>query len=287
MAAALGGGVVSGVERLGGGVAAATHGFVLQQAETSQRLVLKRYPPGDVTPPLEWDRLCCARRAGVVTPVPTALDPAGDWFGAPSLVMSRVPGDVDLEPADLADWTRQLAQALAAIHRSDPGSTALDTLRRPYRVERWQLWDVSVNARIAAASAAIARLQRERPGQREVFCHADFHPGNVLFEAGTLSGVIDWSAARLAPPALDVAHCRADLAIFPGGEAPALFLAAYRDASSQPLEGLALWEVFEGMHALKWSPTWVDAFAEEGVTVTAEGMRASIESFLDGALARC
>ena len=287
LAAALGGTAVSSVRRLGGGVAAATCELVLESPGAARRLVLKRYPPGDATALLEWDRLRYAVAAEVATPEPVALDFDCAWFGVPALVMSRLPGRVDLEPDDLGDWARQLAHALVMIHRTAPAPEIPATLLRPYRLSHWQLWDVDVDARIAAAADVIERLKCEADDEPGLFCHADFHPGNVLFEAGALTGVVDWSAARYAPPALDVAHCRADLAIFPGGEAPDLFLAAYRAAASHPLDGLARWEVLEGMHALQFSPGWLESFAEEGVELTQEGVRASVESFLDGALGRC
>ena len=286
MASALGGSTVSSVRRLGGGVAAATHELVLECPGATRRLVLKRYPPGE-SASLEWDRLRSAVAAEVATPEPIAPDPDGAWFGVPALVMSRLPGRVDLQPDDLRAWARQLAVALAAIHRTEPGPEIPAVLRRPYGLSRWQLWDVEVDARIAAAIQVIDQLKREADDEPVVFCHADFHPGNVLFEAGVVTGVVDWSAARLAAPALDVAHCRADLAIFPGGEAPDLFLSAYRAASPHPLAALARWEVLEGMHALQFSPGWLESFAEEGVELTRDGVRASIEGFLDDALGRC
>ncbi len=44
-----------------------------------------------------------------------------------------------------------------------------------------------------------------------VFIHRDFHPGNVLWRRGRVSGLVDWEAAALGPPVVDVAHCRVNL----------------------------------------------------------------------------
>lgn len=44
-----------------------------------------------------------------------------------------------------------------------------------------------------------------------VFIHRDYHPGNVLWKAGRLSGVVDWQAASVGPRTVDVFHCRANL----------------------------------------------------------------------------
>ncbi len=77
------------------------------------------------------------------------------------------------------------------------------------------------------------------------------------------------------------------MAIAPGGDAPDRFLAHYLAASGERLEQLALFDVLQGMHALQWSPGWIGSFAEVGVTLHADEMRAAVERFLDDALARC
>jgi aminoglycoside phosphotransferase (APT) family kinase protein len=43
------------------------------------------------------------------------------------------------------------------------------------------------------------------------FVHRDFHPGNVLWSRGRLSGVVDWQAACLGPSSIDPAHCRLNM----------------------------------------------------------------------------
>ena len=44
------------------------------------------------------------------------------------------------------------------------------------------------------------------------FCHRDYHPGNVLWSRGQVSGVVDWTHACHGAPAVDVAHCALNLA---------------------------------------------------------------------------
>jgi aminoglycoside phosphotransferase (APT) family kinase protein len=53
----------------------------------------------------------------------------------------------------------------------------------------------------------------------EVLVHRDFHPGNVLWRRGTVSGVVDWQAACTGPAVADVAHCRVNLLTFSAGTA--------------------------------------------------------------------
>jgi hypothetical protein len=91
------------------------------------------------------------------------------------------------------EWERLGCVALAAIHATDLGADIPSAVRRPHYVAGWRLWDVEADARLEAATAAIETLQRSLPRDREVFCHNDFHSGNILFDGRVLSGVVDWS----------------------------------------------------------------------------------------------
>jgi aminoglycoside/choline kinase family phosphotransferase len=57
--------------------------------------------------------------------------------------------------------------------------------------------------------------------------HRDYHPVNVLWQNGEVSGVVDWVNACLGPAGADVAHCRANLAQMFGVGVAEEFLQAY------------------------------------------------------------
>lgn len=245
---------------LHGGVAASTWSL----RTPSRQLVLKRFGAEDTTAPLEWDRLQAAVAAPVPTPEPVAFDPDGAWFGLQALVMSHVPGAVAF-PAPV----EALARTLAAIHTTVVRDPVPDPVRRPGFWVSWQqtepvpdgVLDVLVALPEAAGRAAA------------VFCHCDYHPGNVLVAGGKISGVLDWSAARFAPRAFDVALMRCDLAIEPGGDAPARFLGAYEAAAGVQLADLAMWDVFAAARAIENGAGWVDAWTDVGVSMTYEQIR--------------
>ena len=60
--------------------------------------------------------------------------------------------------------------------------------------------------------------------------HHDFHPGNVLWQRGTVTGVVDWQGACTGPAAADVAHCRVNLLGF-GTDAVLRFTAFRQQAA--------------------------------------------------------
>jgi aminoglycoside phosphotransferase (APT) family kinase protein len=270
----LGAAVVTVGRRLSGGVAAATH-LVLVDAE--RPIVLKRYPAAATgsaeTAALEWERLAWAERASVPTPEPLALDLEGRWFGTPALVMSFLEGSVNLFPADEQRWLESMARALAAIHDTAIDESESADLRRPHLAQRWEPWWDEPYGGAEEASVVIAELARDVASAPKVFSHDDYHPGNVLFAGNELSGVVDWSAAKMAPRASDVALCRADLAIHPGGDAPERFRAAYEAETGRRLDGLSAFDVLQADKVIHYGASWVAAFGDCGLEITGDQIR--------------
>ncbi|MGH3490926.1 MAG: phosphotransferase family protein [Actinopolymorphaceae bacterium] len=278
-----------GVTRLDGGIATATHRLRVRDRRGHRRdLVLKRYLDGDDTARHEWERLGFAERCEVPTPEPVAVDLDGRWFGAPALVMTALPGTVSYDPADPKVWVTALADALVLIHRTDLSLPLPDAVRRTpaWRSftpdglpEEWR------DERTDGVARAVARLRLLAPGQPEVLCHGDFHPGNVLFDGDVVSGVVDWSGARIEPAESDVANCRVELALV-GGDLPDLFTAAYVEAGGRPPEHPALWDVLAGAGATGWLPYAGQTVNQAGAEITGELAMTRIEAFVDDALSR-
>lgn len=61
-------------------------------------------------------------------------------------------------------------------------------------------------AQLRGLAPALEWVQRHLPSARgrDVVCHGDFHPLNVLVDGQRVSGVLDWARAKLADPAWDV-----------------------------------------------------------------------------------
>ncbi|HYF61634.1 MAG TPA: aminoglycoside phosphotransferase family protein, partial [Herpetosiphonaceae bacterium] len=80
-------------------------------------------------------------------------------------------------------------------------------------------------------AAAFDLWRGPAPASPEVFIHRDYHPANVLWRRGAISGVVDWINACRGPAGIDVGHCRANLTVMYGPAAAGRFLAAYRAAA--------------------------------------------------------
>jgi hypothetical protein len=123
--------------------------------------------------------------------------------------MSRLPGRVDWWPSDLDRWLPRLAEVLPCIHATPlppPGELGPFSAypQASYRPPGWARYP-----RVWERAAEISH--GPPPRLPTVLLHRDFHPGNVLWRRGTVTGVVDWQGACTGPAAADVAHCRVNL----------------------------------------------------------------------------
>lgn len=271
------------VGRLRGGAACDVFGLELARGGGIESVVLKTFPaPMAASAGFEWAALRTVVAAPVPTPEPLAFDRSGEWFGTPSIVMSRLPGAPVWEPSDVSDWTRQLAATLAGVH-------AAETPRVPESMSRPAIWDRWTPAELRTPVAqgvrsALARLAG--PGWERGLCHGDFHPGNVLFGPFAVTGVVDWISARWGPILSDLARCRCALAVWPGGDAPRQLVERYAAMTNRSLAGLDYWDVFSGALSVEHGGGWVAMYRDLDVTVDETLIRDRSRAFLHEALRR-
>jgi aminoglycoside phosphotransferase (APT) family kinase protein len=229
------------------------------------RLVLKIYDGGHDQAKTEFDNLVVVSVAGVPTPEPVLLDADGAWFNAPAIVMTELPGQPDMHPSGQSIWIDGAARALASVH-GIPSSRA-GRVRTP----RWQRWRPSTDGMGSEAprvDAVLARLYQRAETLPTVLSHDDYNPGNLLYDCGRLSGVVDWADIAIEPRQAAVALYRHFLAIHPGGQAPELFRFAYERAATTSLDDLPLWDVLYGLRGLRPIDHWVRACEGLGLDIT-------------------
>jgi len=166
-----------------------------------------------------------ARRAGLPAPELVAWD-SGSSLHPPAVLMTRLPGHVELRPTDLRLFAARLARELVQVHACSlpefswryQSWTHRDTLVPPVWSSDQSLW-----------SRAIDHVAGDPPGEPSVFLHRDYHPVNVLWQESQLTGIVDWVNGCIGPAGVDLAHCRLNLLFMYGVEAAELFLTAYRE----------------------------------------------------------
>ena len=219
---------------LRGGMSSAVHLLTVQDGGHRRQAVLRRYvrPETRANEPDIAERearaLHAAGDADVPTPALLAVDPAGTWAGVPAVLMSRLPGRVDWWPSDTGRWLRRLAGVLPTIHAAPlpPAGLIAPFTACPQASYQPPCW--ARYPRVWERAAEIS--QGPAPALPQVLVHGDFHPGNVLWRRGRVSGVVDWQAARTGPAVIDVAHCRVNLLAL-GADAAERFTAWWQQAS--------------------------------------------------------
>lgn len=231
--------------RLRGGLGSVVHDLTL---DSGSHVVLRRYLA--TTPSalrgaarairLEAVNLQAVTAAGLPSPSLVAHG-AGDGDGAADgadaslstcLLMTKVDGRLDQQPADLGSWIAQLARTLAVIH----GTAIRDA--PPW--ERWMDVDGLTVPETASDPMVWTRAHdvvRSHPEPATTcFIHRDYQHFNVLWRRGRLAAVIDWLSGSIGPPDLDVGHCRLNLSVLFDTGVAERFRLAYEAESGRAVD---------------------------------------------------
>jgi aminoglycoside phosphotransferase (APT) family kinase protein len=233
---------------LAGGTSSAVHALGIEDARgRSRELVLRRFVRLDwlAEEPDLAEREATALRlvadGRVPTPRLVAVDTDGAQAGAPAVLMTRLPGRIEWAPPDVEAFLGALSDLLPAVHAT---AIAVAVAIPQYSVYRLQMRRAPAWAsRPEVWQRAIELVDGPAPGGDRVFIHRDFHPGNVLWRRGGVSGLVDWVNASIGSPWADVGHCRVNLAGELGQAAADRFLARYRVAAGRHDDYHPYWDI--------------------------------------------
>jgi aminoglycoside phosphotransferase (APT) family kinase protein len=253
------------IRRLKGGLGAATHAVVLTSPKgTHSEIVLKRYGRSGHDAPTEWAKTCLAQRLPVASPGPIAFDAKGRWFGAPAMVTSKLEGRPLLSLAGDDRAYREIAESILAVASVSTGRLPA-AVRGPAIGTRWRPPpDLPQSALVDRAVERVLALRRAALRQRKVMAHGDLHPGNMLWTRRRLRGLVDWGSANLSFATRDVVYCRTEVAVLFGLREADRFLAVYEQTAGERTEHLEVWDVMQGLVAVRWVQGWAYAYREQG-----------------------
>lgn len=259
-------GRVEGLRRLSGGASRETWSLDLVDG-TSRGLILQRVRPGTVSggPGMTGEAALMRAAARLGVPVPTVLaDDDGAVAGSPCIVTERLEGETiarkllrDEEWATARQrLVRQAGEALAAIHRIDPG--VAPSLKGGDQLEQLRQMLDGFDQPLPAFELGLRWLEAHRPtSPRTTVVHGDFRLGNLFVDHDGLAGVLDWELAHLGDPVEDLGwYCvrawRFGSPLPAGGMGTREeLLEAYAAAGGDPVdpEALRWWEL---LGTVKW-----------------------------------
>jgi aminoglycoside phosphotransferase (APT) family kinase protein len=275
---------------LPGATSSLLHAVEIESADRRHSLVLRRFANQ------EWVRrepdvavreglsLQHATRAGLPVPELIAVDPDGTHCGVPATLVARIPGSVVLEPEDRRSWLRGLAEAAARIHRVDAAGFRWKYRRyndaQALAVPGW-------SKQPEAWKKAIDIVQGTPRPYPECFVHRDYHPSNVLWQNGVVSGVVDWVNGCRGPAGIDVAWCRHNLANLHGVAVADDFLTAYIAEAGSEFKYDPYWDLMSVVELLPGPPSMYEGWRASGVPGISNAlMRERVDNYVKSVVAR-
>jgi aminoglycoside phosphotransferase (APT) family kinase protein len=281
---------VISVAVLPGATSSLLHAVEVEGANGRRSLVLRRFVDD------KWVRaepdvavregmsLQHATRAGLQAPELVALDADGEHCGVPATLVVRLKGSVVLEPTDRKQWLRGLAETAARIHRVEAAG-----FRWKYRrynegvslaVPRW-------SQQQEAWATAIEIVEGPPPSYSQCFVHRDYHPSNVLWQNGRVSGVVDWVNGCRGPAGIDVAWCRHNLANLHSVSAADDFLEAYVVEAGSEFQYDPYWDLMSVVELLPGPPSMYEGWRASGVpNISNATMRERVDEYVASVVAR-
>ena len=213
-----------------------------------------------------------------------AVDARGDDCGVPATLVEKIEGMVVLAPTDTQPWLRGLAETAAAIHRVEASGF------------RWKYRRYNDGVKLSvppwskqqdAWRIAIEIVKSPPPSYRECFIHRDYHPSNVLWQSGRVSGVVDWVNGCRGPAGIDVAWCRHNLANLHSVAIADDFLTAYVAAAGREFEYDPYWDLMSVVELLPGPPTMYEGWRVAGVPpISNATMRERVDNYVASVIAR-
>lgn len=279
---------VVGCRRMTGGVSSAVHRVTVERRGVRTVFVLRQYPGGlglQDAVRREIANLSLVADSGLPVPTVVAADVDGATTGgSPSLLMTCLPGHIELDPAEPRSWLTTITELAVALHALDlPAPTfrpwtdswiaPLDELRVPTGAQKPAVW-----------RAAFAAIAAPPPTDSPVFLHGDFLPVNLLWSRGRITGLLDWNGVHRGSRAIDIGHCRRYLAALDSPEAAERLRTSYESIGGVPLD--PWWDLFALLHYDDSQAKWIREQVAGRRPVDASGMTPRVELLIEGALRR-
>ena len=244
--------VVVGAVRLEGGQHADT--WRVDTENPASSVVVRQFPVDDPAPSGEQRVLRALDGFGGLAPVLLGGDLDGRWSKYPTTLTSWLDGGPDITPTEPGRWAGELGRGLAAVHMV-PGERL---------AELPSVFEGSGGSEEILAGPLAREVRSRWPevvAPPEVLIHGDYWSGNVVWQDGRLTGIVDWSAGARGPRGFDLGWCRLDLVLLFDEQVADDFLAAYAAASGEAIGEVRLWDCWAVARSAEavgsWAPNYL------------------------------
>ena len=241
---------------------------------------------------VEFELLGHLAAHGIPVARPRLFDDSGRVLSQAFVVLDYVEGTTRFTTDDPVGMATQMADVLAAIHALDATSASLPIL--PLHVDRMQGWVITDLSRRDPDPSLREGLVRHHldehwppPATELCLLHADYFPGNIVWDGDAIAAVIDWESAALGDPMADIATTRLDLRWAYGADIAQRFTERYLTVTGRSTATLAVWELVVSLRPAGAVSLWAsDMVAHGRPDITSDIMRSEQHAYVDSALRR-
>lgn len=229
---------------------------------------------------------------GIPVARPRSFDNSRHILAQDYVVLDFVDGTTRFTTDDPIAMAVHMADILADIHDLDATHASLPAL--PLQVDRIQGWVITDLARREPDPSLREDLVRRHldehwppPATERCLLHADYFPGNIVWEGDAIAAVIDWESAALGDPMADIATTRLDLRWTFGAEVAEKFTQRYLSVTGRSNATLPIWELVVSLRPAGAISLWASDMAAHGrPDITAHSMRSEQHAYVDDAVRR-
>ncbi|MCW5823420.1 MAG: phosphotransferase [Cyanobacteria bacterium TGS_CYA1] len=280
------------VRKLSGGISAEMTALKFGDDKTVSSVVVRRHSEKsfEENPNIahfEFEVLKFMRQAGLPVPHPYHLDITGKIFRRPFAVLGLLEGDTIYAPDDKLTYGQKMAEMLMVIHSTTGQSDLLPEQKKRLDKDLAKTkdkWDDAIEEQKIRA-----RLKSIWPGiklNESKVLHGDFWPGNILWQDGEITGVLDWEDCEFGDPLLEIAITRFDLLCICGVECMEAFTSRYIERSCIDGSNLPVYDLFASLRPAgklgEWARGWRELGRED---ITEQDLYQSHKIFREKALA--
>jgi aminoglycoside phosphotransferase (APT) family kinase protein len=262
---------LTGISCMPGSYSNFTHAVTYQSPTGAmEQVVLRRFNPQNgkmaFKARLEFTVYTWLHNKGIPVPRPIYLDDASELLDLPGFIVSLVPGRQvmwpDNPPDDPICWARKSAEMLACIH-AVPIQPVPDFLPDNNTEVLYFRWKGSIPKVMRADPdgltvwEAVERCLPTFERAPAVLVHSDYWAGNILWDGGEISAVLDWEEAGYGDPGVDVAYALMELHLVGEPEAADEFLRVYEARSGCPVANLHFWSLAAAVRPMEQPEGWI------------------------------
>jgi aminoglycoside phosphotransferase (APT) family kinase protein len=209
--------------------------------------------------------LALAEEHDLAAPRLLAADLDGAAAGRPALVTTALAGHSVIPAVASPARLRALGAAAATVH-------AVSIPPRPHLPQRVRpLADVDFAAqRRSTGSTTLLDAAEQRirdlpvPSSCAGLVHGDLWQGNTVWEGQVLVGLVDWDAAGVGHPGIDLGTLRCDTAVLYGLPAATHILEGWRQITGRATADVAYWDLAAALTTPADMTRWLPVAREHG-----------------------